>query len=124
MADIILKDESYKLIGLCMEVHCELGMGFKEVIYQDALDLELKANGVPFKREVTYKVTYKGQILKHHFVADFVVFDSLILELKASVAIAEQYTAQTISYLKASGIKLGIIVNFGESSLKYKRVVF
>jgi GxxExxY protein len=107
-----------------MEVHRELGMGFKEVIYQDALELEMRANEITFKREVTYKVSYKGQILKHHFVADFVVFDSIILELKASVAIAEQYTAQTISYLKASGIKLGIIVNFGEPSLKFKRVVF
>lgn len=124
MADIILKDESYKLIGICMEVHRELGMGFKEVIYKDALELEVQQQSIPYNREKKYSIEYKGRILPHRYVADFVVFDKIILEVKSSNAIIDGFLAQTLNYLKASGLKLGVIVNFGERSLTYKRVVF
>lgn len=124
MSDIILKEESYKLIGICMEIHREMGMGFKEVLYKDALEIELKQHGIPFLREQKYKVTYKGIVLPHHYFADFVVYDSIILEIKSSSFIVNGFVAQTINYLRASGLKLGIIVNFGEKSLAYKRVVF
>ncbi|MBO9565591.1 MAG: GxxExxY protein [Niastella sp.] len=124
MADIILKDESYKLIGICMEVHRNLGMGFREIVYKDALEVEFKNNFIPFCRERAFKIEYKGLILKHRFYADFIVFDNIVLEVKSSSVIINSFVAQTINYLKASGLKLGIIANFGESSFTYKRVVF
>ena len=124
VADIILKEESYKIVGVCMEVHRELGMGFKEAVYKDALELEFKAAEIPFTREKSYTVRYKGKILPRKYFADFVVFNSIILEVKATPVIINPFVYQTINYLKASGIKLGIIANFGSKSLGYKRVVF
>ncbi len=124
MADIILKDESYVLVEICMEVHRELGMGFKEILYKDAIELELKEKNISYKREKEFKIEYKGKILHHKFYADFVIDDSIILEVKATSFIVNNFVAQTINYLKASGLKLGIIANFGEKSFTYKRVVF
>lgn len=124
MTEIILKEESYKIIGACMEVHKELGMGFREIVYKDALEMEFKENGIRFRREKQYDIFYKGKKLPRKYYADFVVFDSIILEVKAAMTIVNPFVYQTINYLKASGMKLGIIVNFGEKSLTYKRVVF
>ncbi|HYV54974.1 MAG TPA: GxxExxY protein [Chitinophagaceae bacterium] len=124
MADIFLKEESYKIVGVCMEVHRELGVGFKEAVYKDALELEFKAAEIPFTREKSYTLRYKGKILPRKYFADFVVFNSIILEVKATPVIINPFVYQTINYLKASGIKLGIIANFGNKSLGYKRVVF
>ena len=124
MAEIILKEESYKIIGACMEVHRELGMGFKEIVYKDALEMELQSLDISYEREKAYKIFYKGKVLPRRYYADFVVFDSMILEVKATPVIINPFIYQTINYLKASGIKLGIIVNFGEKSLTSKRVVF
>ena len=107
-----------------MEVHRELGMGFKEAVYKDALELEFKNIKIPFKRERPYTIRYKGKVLPRKYFADFVVFDSIILEVKATPVIVNPFVYQTINYLKASGIKLGIIVNFGGKSLSYKRVIF
>ena len=124
MAEIILKEESYKIIGACMEVHKELGMGFREIVYKDALEMEFKENNIKFSREKKYDIFYKGKKLPRKYFADFVVFDSIILEVKAAITIVNPFVYQTINYLKTSGMKLGIIVNFGEKSLTYKRVVF
>ena len=124
MSDIILKDESYKIIGACMEVHRELGFGFKEIIYKDALEIEFKNLEIPYQREKLYKIEYKGKILPRRYPADFVIYDSIILEVKAMPMIINNFVLQTRNYLKASGIRLGIIANFGESSFKSKRVVF
>ena len=124
MADIILKEESYLLVGICMEVHRELGMGFKEVIYKDAIALELKSRKIPYKREKQFTIEYKGIVLPHKYYADFVIDDCIILEAKSASFIVNNFVAQTINYLKASGLKLGIIANFGEKSFTYKRVVF
>jgi GxxExxY protein len=99
-------------------------MGFKEAVYKDALELEFKALEIPFKREKPYTIRYKGQILPRKYFADFVVFSSVILEVKVTPAIVNPFVYQTINYLKASGMKLGIIVNFGSKSLTDKRVVF
>ena len=107
-----------------MEVHSELGMGFKEIVYKDALGIEFTTLDIPHHREKPFTITYKGKILPRKYFADFVVFDSIILEVKAAPIILNPFVYQTINYLKASGIKLGIIVNFGEKSLTYKRVVF
>jgi len=124
MSDIILKEESYKIIGACMEVHRELGFGFKEIIYKDALEIEFKSLEIPYQRERLYKIEYKGKILPRRYPADFVIYDSIILEVKAMPMIINNFVLQTRNYLKASGIRLGIIANFGESSFKSRRVVF
>lgn len=124
MAYIILKEESYTIVGLCMEVHTELGMGFKEIVYKDAMEYEFVKNKIPFRREKKYIIVYKGIILPHSYSADFIVYDSIILEVKATTIIVNSFVKQTINYLKASGLKLGIIANFGEKSFLSKRVVF
>jgi GxxExxY protein len=124
VVDIILKEESYKIVGVCMEVHRELSMGFKEAVYKDALELEFDNCKIPFRPEKPYIIRYKGKILPRKYFADFVVFNSIILEVKATPVIINPFVYQTINYLKASGIKLGIIVNFGSKSLAYRRVVF
>ena len=107
-----------------MEVHTNLGMGFKEAVYKDALEVEFKSQSVPFVKEKQFKIEYKGIVLPHKYYADFIIFNSIILEVKATKFIIDSFIAQTINYLKASGIKLGIIANFGEKSLTHKRVVF
>ena len=124
MTDIILKDESYKLVEICMEVHRQLGMGFKEAVYKDALEFEFKNNSIPYSREKQYRIEYKGIVLPHKYYTDFVVFDNIILEVKSSPFIVNTFVAQTINYLKASGLRLGIIANSGEKSFTYKRIVF
>jgi GxxExxY protein len=124
MPEIIFKDESFQIVGLCMEVHRQLGMGFREVIYKDALEIEFRENNLPYQREKLYKIEYKGIILPHKYKADFIVFDQIVLEVKSTSLIVDSFVAQTINYLKASGLKLGMIVNFGEKSLNFKRVVF
>ena len=124
MGDIIFKEESYQIIGACMEVHSQLGMGLKEAVYKDALELEFKNKNLNYIREKMFCIEYKGIILNHKYFADFVILDSIILEVKASSFIVNNFVAQTINYLKASGLKLGIIANFGEKSFTYKRIVF
>ncbi|RIV67452.1 GxxExxY protein [Flagellimonas aequoris] len=123
MSQIIYKHESYFVIGLCMDVHNELGKGFSEAVYGDALEIELKSNGVPFQREVKFNIDYKGNTLKHQYYADFIVDDKIILELKAVEKISNGHIKQTLNYLAASKMKLGLIVNFGEGQLNYKRVL-
>jgi GxxExxY protein len=124
MTDLILKDESYELIGICMEVHRELGMGFREIIYKDALEYEFQQRDIPYERERPYLVRYKSITLPRRYNADFIVFDSIILEVKASTLIVDGFVKQTINYLKASNLQLGIIANFGQNSFVSKRVIF
>ena len=119
-----LQKESYQIIGICMEVHRVLGKGLLEVLYKDAIEYEFKNNNIPFEREKKYEVEYKDIILPHHYFADFVVFDSIILEVKAQKKIVDEHYAWVINYLAISGCNLGLIVNFGEDSLVTKRVIF
>jgi GxxExxY protein len=123
MSEIIYKEESFEIIGKCFEVYNNLGPGFLEIVYKDALEYEFFTSNIPFAREVQYKVHYKNSTLPHKFYADFVIYDKIILEVKSVSWIAEEFLAQTINYLKVSGNKLGIVVNFGELSLKYKRLL-
>lgn len=123
MTDILYKEESYAIIGKCMEVHNELGAGFLEIVYKDALEYEFKKAGIPYEREKMYEVKYKEVILPHLFYADFVVYDSIILEVKGVSAITDEFVAQSINYLKVSGNKLALLVNFGELRLNYKRIL-
>lgn len=107
-----------------MEVHKELGMGFKEIVYKDALEFELKKNSIDYRREKRFDIIYKGYVLPHSYAADFIIYDRIVLEVKASTIIVNNFVKQTINYLKASGLQLGIIANFGQSSFVSKRVVF
>ena len=119
----LYKDLSYEIIGKCMKVHNELGQGFLEIVYKDALEYEFGKAGIPYEREKKYKVRYEGIILPHYYFADFVVYDKIILEIKGVSGIADEHIAQTLNYLKVSNNQLGLIVNFGQLPLQYKRVV-
>lgn len=123
MTELIYKDEFYKIIGICMEVHKTLGRGFLEIVYKDALEFEFMKNSVPYEREKEYSIAYKEIVLPHKYFADFVVFDKIILEIKAANGIVDEFIKQTLNYLSVSKNKLGIIVNFGEDSLKFQRLV-
>ena len=121
--ELLFKEYSYAIIGACMEVHKYLGPGFLEVVYKDAIEIELMRTGIYFEREKKYEVMYKGNKLQHFYVADFVVEGVVILEVKAAAAVSPVFIAQTINYLKVSGNKLGLLINFGETQLMVKRLV-
>lgn len=123
MSELYLKEESYKIIGICMEVHKILGKGHNEKVYGDALEYEFQRNEIPYNRELRYNITYKDIILPSYYFADFVIFDEIILELKAIATLTTSEIKQTLNYLAASKNKLGLLVNFGEDSLKYKRII-
>lgn|SRR5262252_8858794 len=123
MSELIFKAESYQIIGLCMEVHRELGRGHNEIIYKEALQYELGLNQIPFTREKEYTVQYKRIILAHKYYADFVVLDKILLELKAVEGLVDSHVKQVLNYIAAAKLKLGLLVNFGEDSLVYKRIV-
>lgn len=123
MNDILFKNESYKIIGICMEVHKLLGKGFLEIVYKDVLEYEFAINNIPYEREKEFAIQYKSKILPHKYYVDFVLYNNIILEVKAVNGIIDEFIKQTLNYLAVSKCKLGLIVNFGEESLKYKRVV-
>ncbi len=124
MKKIKYQDETYTIIGLCMEVHNELGPGLLEIIYKDALEYEFKLNNVPYEREKKYIVPYKDTILKREFYADFTVYAVIILEAKAVSTIVNDHIARTLNYMKLAKSLVGLLVNFGSSSLEHKRLVF
>jgi GxxExxY protein len=115
--------ETYAVIGAAMEVHREMGCGFLECPYKDALEIELRARGIPFLREVELPIFYKGQRLPSFYVADFVCFSRLIVEVKAIKTITDIDRAQTINYLKATGFDRALLFNFGAMSLQQERMV-
>lgn len=120
--ELIYKDESFKIIGLCFEIHKYLGRGLSEIVYKDALEYEFKNSNIPYEREKQFKVRYKDIYLDHFFFADFVVYDKIIVEIKATNKLIDDFISQTLNYLAISECELGLLVNFGESSLKYKRI--
>ena len=119
---IILADESFKIIGAALEVHSIIGCGFTEPFYQEALEEEMRIREIPFNREKTYEFTYKGKVLSKTFRPDFVCYDKIIVELKAVDDFTEEHFSQVYNYLKATGMELGILINFGKKSLEYKRI--
>jgi len=116
--------KTYAIIGAAMEVHRQLGCGFLEAVYQEALAAELSARGVPFEREFELPITYKGSPLATSYRADFVCFKSVIVELKAISALTGVEEAQILNYLKATKHEVGLLLNFGTESLHYRRFVF
>ena len=123
MSELLYKQECFQLVGLCMEIHRELGKGHDEVIYKDALVVELSRAGIPFSREQKYEVTYKGALLPHHYFADFVIWDKIIYEAKAVEKLSDSQVKQVLNYLAASKLRLGLLVNFGGASLEWKRII-
>ena len=123
MSDLLYKDEVFKLVGFGMEIHRELGKGHDEVIYKDALVVELNRAVIPFAREMPYEVTYKGLILPHRYFADFVIWDKILFEAKAIEKLTDSHVKQVLNYLAASQLELGLLVNFGADSLEWKRVI-
>jgi GxxExxY protein len=123
MHDLLYKEETYKIIGLCMEVHKILGKGHQEKVYGDALEIELKENNISYVRENHYQLYYKGIKLNHSYYSDFTINGEIILEIKALQSISSNEIKQVLNYLAASKCKLGLLVNFGENSLTYKRII-
>jgi len=122
--NFIFEQETYNIIGCCYEVHKNLGPGFHESVYQEALEIEFLSEGIPYEREMLLNVFYKGQKLNKTYVADFVCYEKIILELKAVDSIHPEYISQVINYLKATKHQLGLIVNFGSKRLQQKRVIY
>ncbi|MDI1257232.1 MAG: GxxExxY protein [Flavobacterium sp.] len=120
--ELYKKEEYYKIAGICMGIHNILGPGLSEVIYKDALEFEFKSNGIPFEREKAFSVNYKNVILAHQYYADFIVYDEIILEVKAIKEILNEHISQTINYIRLAGSEIGIIVNFTKS-LQHKRII-
>ena len=124
MTELLYKEEVYQIIGAAMEVYNQLGNGFLEGVYQDALALELQMRNIPFKEQASLQITYKAQPLRHHYTPDMILFDGIILELKAISSLGVNEEAQLLNYLKASGLRLGLLINFGaENKLEWKRMV-
>lgn len=122
MSELLYPKESYAIIGAAIEVHKQLGCGFTEPVYQEAFAEELRLREIPFEREKVLTVTYKGKVLTKEFRADFVCYNKIIVELKAVVDFTEEHYAQVYNYLKASEMQLGLLINFGKTSLEYKRI--
>ena len=123
MKDLLYAKEIYEITGAAMEVQNELGIGFQEPVYQEALAIELNNRGVPFEREKELTITYKGIQLEKKYYADFVCYGKIIVELKAVEEINNEHVAQVLNYLHATNIKLGYIINFGQKPLQRKRIV-
>lgn len=120
---MIEKDElTGKIINACMEVHNELGNGFLEPVYQEALEEEFKIQGIPYVREKLLPVMYKGKQLKKEYYADFVCYDDIIVELKAVSVLSKPHKAQVLNYLNAANKEIGLLINFGETKLKWERI--
>ena len=123
MGELLYGEEVFRLIGFCMQIHRELGKGHDEVLYEDALVVDLEQEKIPYSREKHYEAGYKGFLLPHHYRADFVIWDKILLEAKAAERLTEAHRKEILNYLALSKLKLGLLVNFGSNSLEWKRVI-
>lgn len=114
---LLLADETYRIRGAVFEVYRAMGAGFLEAVYQECLALELAARNIPFRAQQPLDLEYKGRQLKQTYAPDFICFDEIVVELKAVRALAPEHRAQTINYLRASGHRVGLLVNFGAAPL-------
>lgn len=123
--ELLYKDEVFAIVGAAIEVHRHLGSGFLEPVYQEAFELELAANKIPFKPQQTLQIYYKGILLKKEYVADFVCYGKIIVEIKALDKLTSREESQLLNYLKATGMRLGLLINFGSiGRLEWKRMIF
>jgi GxxExxY protein len=123
MAELILKDEVYAIVGAAMEVHRIKGHGFAEPVYQECMEIKLGERGLPNTPKKEMPIFYKGRKLKKTYIADFVAYERIIVELKALDRLTEREEAQVINYLKSSGLEVAVLINFGAPSLEWKRIV-
>lgn len=121
---ILYKEEVYNIVGAAMEVHSHLGPGFFEAVYQEAFEMEINFRSIPYLREEALDIYYKGVKLKKKYVPDFICYDSIIVEMKAVSVVLDVHLAQLLNYLKASKMRVGVLINFGETSLSYKRMIY
>ena len=119
--ELICREEAYEILGAAMAVHRELGSGFTEKVYQDALEIEFQERGIPYKREAPIHALYHGIELKSEFIPDFVCFDRVIVELKAVKELDDIFRSQTINYMKVANMDLSLLINFRSPSLQYER---
>jgi len=124
MENFKLKEETYNIIGSAMEVHSILGRGFLEAVYHEALMIEFAKRKIPYQHEVLLPIMYKGVELSKKYIADFVCFDSVIVEVKAVSEFISEHESQVLNYLKASKLEVGLLLNFGVSSLEHKRLIW
>ncbi|SHF90597.1 GxxExxY protein [Salegentibacter echinorum] len=120
---ILFKEESYQIIGACMKVHSNLGPGFIETVYEEALEKEFMKLSIPFERQKKLEIYYDNEKMNKYFRADFICYDKIIVEIKTVSHMPAQYFAQLKNYLTATKIELGILINFGKGSLEYKRII-
>jgi GxxExxY protein len=122
--ELLFKEEAYAIVGACFDVYNELGCGFLEAVYQECLDMELSLRGIPYRAQAELGLTYKGRPLKQHYQPDFICFEKIILEIKAVSDLDDGHRSQVHNYLKATGHRLGLLVNFGHyPRLQYERIV-
>ena len=123
MKEMLYEEETGKIIGALIAVQKELGTGFLEPVYQEALEIEFKLRGIPYEREKELSINYKGFILEKKYRADFICYDKILVELKAVDSLTPEHTAQVLNYLNITKYKLGLLVNFGECPIKPKRII-
>jgi GxxExxY protein len=124
MPTILFKDESYRIVGACFDVYNELGSGFLEGVYQEALTIEFRSRSIPFAAKRELELHYKGQKLQSTYEPDFICYDAIILEIKSASGLVDRHRAQVHNYLKATGHRLGLLANFGsDPKLQYERIV-
>ena len=121
---LLYQELTNRILKACYTVHNELGCGFLEKVYQEALEVQLSEMDIPFEREKQLPITYHGKVLKCDYIADFVVDNKVIIELKAVTEMSPIFEAQTINYLRATGIKVGLLINFGIRQLQIKRLAY
>ena len=124
MPELLYKSEVFGIVNAAMEVHRELGHGFLEAVYQEALELEFNDRRIQYVREKPLNIIYKGRQLNKEYSADFVCFDKIIVKLKALTELNSIHESQLINYLKATKLRVGLLINFGTSSLEFKRLAF
>ena len=123
MSKLVLEEETYKVIGACIKVHKNLGNGFSEAVYHEALEKEMVKAEIPFEKEKKLPIYYDGNKLNEYSVADFVCFDKIIVEIKSIDFLNTNIKQQALNYLKSTNLEVGLLINFGENSLTWKRFI-
>src|SRR5579883_1282534 len=124
MADLIYREESYNIMGACFEVYKHMGCGFLEAVYQECLEIEFTERGIPFVPQRQLPILYKDRILEQYYMADFVCYEKIVLEVKAVTQLTDEHRAQVLNYLRATSMRLGLLINFKSyPKIEYERIV-
>lgn len=123
LLELLYKEECYKILGCAMEVHNELGPGFLEAVYQEALSIELASSRIKHEKEKVINISYKGEIMAKKYIADFICNEEIIIELKAVSTLKDEHYSQVLNYLKATDLRIALLINFGAKSLQLKRII-